>query len=78
MKFEFNNQQYAEFLNSVAATDTYTLHATLSGAEPGNAVAVNTRAVDLECVWRTKDPSRAPTSSTPRGLPVSQFRAVAN
>ena len=25
MKFEFTNQQYTDFLNSVAATDTYSL-----------------------------------------------------
>jgi sulfatase modifying factor 1 len=32
MKFEFTNQQYADFLNSVAATDTYSLYSTNMGS----------------------------------------------
>jgi formylglycine-generating enzyme required for sulfatase activity len=32
MKYEFTNQQYAEFLNSVAATDTYSLYLTSMGS----------------------------------------------
>ena len=32
MKFEFTNQQYTDFLNSVAATDTYSLYNTRMGS----------------------------------------------
>ena len=35
MKFEFTNQQYAEFLNSVAATDTYSLYSTNMATNSG-------------------------------------------
>jgi sulfatase modifying factor 1 len=34
MKFEFTNSQYAEFLNSVAATDTYSLYDAGMGSNP--------------------------------------------
>jgi formylglycine-generating enzyme len=34
MKYEFTNQQYTAFLNSVAATDTYALYNTYMGSEP--------------------------------------------
>jgi hypothetical protein len=33
MKYEFTNQQYTDFLNSVAATDTYSLYNALMGSE---------------------------------------------
>ena len=32
MKYEFTNQQYTDFLNSVAATDTYSLYNTNMGS----------------------------------------------
>ena len=33
MKYEFTNQQYTDFLNSVAATDTYSLYNTFMGSD---------------------------------------------
>ncbi|MFM7519085.1 MAG: PEP-CTERM sorting domain-containing protein, partial [Planctomycetota bacterium] len=33
MKYEFTNQQYTDFLNSVAATDTYSLYNTNMGSD---------------------------------------------
>jgi formylglycine-generating enzyme required for sulfatase activity len=38
MKFEFTNQQYTEFLNSVAATDTYSLYSTSMGSDPRGGI----------------------------------------
>jgi len=34
MKFEFTNQQYTDFLNSIAATDTYSLYNASMGSNP--------------------------------------------
>ncbi len=33
MKYEFTNQQYTDFLNAVAATDTYSLYSTYMGSD---------------------------------------------
>ena len=41
MKYEFTNQQYTDFLNSVAATDTYSLYNANMGS---NAVGGITRS----------------------------------
>jgi formylglycine-generating enzyme required for sulfatase activity len=38
MKFEFTNQQYTDFLNSVAATDTYSLYSTSMGSDPRGGI----------------------------------------
>jgi formylglycine-generating enzyme required for sulfatase activity len=38
MKFEFTNQQYTDFLNSVAATDTYSLYDTSMGTNPRSGI----------------------------------------
>jgi formylglycine-generating enzyme required for sulfatase activity len=38
MKFEFTNSQYTEFLNSVAATDTYSLYNTNMGSDPRGGI----------------------------------------
>ncbi len=38
MRYEFTNQQYAEFLNSVAATDTYSLYNASMGSDPRGGI----------------------------------------
>jgi len=38
MKFEFTNQQYTDFLNSVAARDTYSLYNTTMGTGPRSGI----------------------------------------
>ena len=38
MKYEFTNQQYADFLNSVAATDTYSLYNASMGSDPRGGI----------------------------------------
>lgn len=38
MKYEFTNQQYTDFLNSVAATDTYSLYNTNMGSNPRGGI----------------------------------------
>ena len=38
MKYEFTNQQYTDFLNSVAATDTYSLYNADMGSNPRGGI----------------------------------------
>ena len=38
MKFEFTNQQFTAFLNSVAATDTYSLYSTSMSSDPRGGI----------------------------------------
>ena len=38
MKYEFTNQQYTEFLTSVAATDTYSLYDASMGSDPRGGI----------------------------------------
>ncbi|MEI8228993.1 MAG: SUMF1/EgtB/PvdO family nonheme iron enzyme [Planctomycetota bacterium] len=38
MKFEFTNRQYTDFLNSVAATDSYSLYNTDMGSQPRGGI----------------------------------------
>jgi sulfatase modifying factor 1 len=38
MKYEFTNQQYTDFLNSVAATDTYSLYTTQMSSNPRGGI----------------------------------------
>ena len=39
MKYEFTNQQYTDFLNSVAATDTYSLYNAFMGSEARGGIS---------------------------------------
>ena len=39
MKYEFTNQQYTDFLNSVARTDTYSLYYPLMGTDPRGGIS---------------------------------------